>query len=554
MDWIIEGIRWLSWSLTSGVLTLMDIAYKFCESMAKADFLKSDVVWEWYYVLMMLLGTFIVFRVFSIYFKFIFNEEYRDKISINDFINKLIAIAIVSAMLPMLIGFISGASTLAIDNINVLVGTPSNSEPSTFIISSFLNQDNGYFDESGNWIETNKVTYTIEDVDINKSGENGDDYFFFNNASDLFILVIIGLVAAVLLIVNSIQIGRRMYSLVLKILLSPIPISSLIVPGDDTFSNWRKMIISDYVLNFFQTLMIIIVMTLSSSKMIQNMGIWVQLLSFISGLSLLVSGVPEIARIIGGDTSQGSMIQQIASFRMATKGIGSALRGGVGIVGNGLSTATSLSAYSIGRTLGGKSISNTLSNNKNSTSNNGFMGGNAKSNDSNNKYSSNRSYGTSQSNNSSYSNNENNSKFNSSSKNDFNNTPYNNATNEFTGDNSIPSTFNSNIGLKEDKLNTNSSNGFINKNNINNGNDLQKQKSNTQTDNPNRLSKPNSVARKITDTANSINGPVGFTSRLAVNSSKHLYANSMNKLQSNKLYKVGSNINSLGKKEQINEK
>lgn len=490
LDWIIEGIRWLIWGLTSASLTLMDICYDLVKKIASADFLTSSEVWKWYYTLMIFIGLLILVRAFSVYIKYSFDEEYREKVNASHFVNKLIAIGLVIALLPSILGFVSQVSLYGINNLNIVVGASSTDKPSTFIITSFMNTDNGEFNESGEWIEGNRVTYTLDDVDINAEGDNGG-YKFFNDIQDLFIVAIIGITSAIMLIINGVQIGKRMYSLVMKLLISPFPISSLIVPGDETFNMWRKMIISDYVLNYVQTLMIMIVMILSGSKIVQDLGIWVQIIMFIAGLLLLLSGIPELAKIIGGDISQGNVLQQIASMRMATRGLGSTIENIASGVGNIVGTSAAATTYGLGRMMGGQSINDMQKQMEKmeQIEKNGFMGGNEV-------------------------------------KEDTNNNLFMKSENSNNQESNVNEGIN--LGLNE---NGSISGGY-----------------NDHVDAEPYIhhSKEGSKARNFADAANEMTGITGFGARFAANASKHLYQNSMERIQNNKLFRTGESVRNMG--------
>ncbi len=495
-DWIVEGMRWLIWGLTSASLTLMDVCYDLVKKVASADFLGSPEVWKWYYTLMVFLGVLILVRVFSVFIKFSFDEEFREKVTASHFMNKIIAIGLSIALLPMVVGFISQVSLWGIQNIGMVVGMQSNDKPSTFIITSFMNTNNGEFNENGEWIEGNRITYTLDDVDINEEGEDG--YKFFDNIQDLFIVAIIGIAAAIMLIINAVQIGKRMYALVMKILIAPLPISSLIVPGDETFSMWRKMIVSDYFLNYLQTLMMIVIMILSGSRVVQNLGVWVQIIMFIAGLLLLLSGIPELAKIVGGDTSQANVLQQIASFRMATRGIGSSIGNVASSIGNIAGTGAAAGIYGMGRMMGGQSISD-MQKQAEDKAQNGFMGGNEVKEDMNNH-----------------------TLFNQNSK-DNNHA---NIQNESTSGDSSPSLFmnSSNIKSNESPQASNNENPYI------------------------HHTKEGSMARNFGDRANEMTGIQGFGARFAANASKHLYQASMQRMQNQKLFKTGGAVMKLGMK------
>lgn len=507
LDWIVEGLRWIIWGIISAGLILMDVCYDLVEKIASVDFFQEQQVWQWYYVFISFLGILVIFRAISVYIKFSFDEEFRDRVSASHFIHKLSAIALTVALLPFILGFVSQISVWSINNMHYVLGNNATTKPSTFIITSFMNTDNGEFDKNGNWVSGAKITYTLEDIDINAEGEGDKDYKYFNDVSDLFILTFIGIAASIILILNGVLIAKRSISVVVKTIIAPIPISSLIVPGDETFAMWRKMIISDYVLNFFQTLMIMIVMILSGSKIVQNMGVWVQILIFIGGLLLLLSGIPELSKILGGDTSQASVLQQIASFRMATRGAGASVSRGMSKIGQSLSKNAGMASYGFGRLAGGKSISE-LQKNAASKTANGFMGGSGVSEDNRNNYTTNYSDANFQ------------------NKNDV-------------GGSSV---LNHN-GEKMDSRKSDSSNGFISGERTHNRTE--------QLNGGDRLSREGSIARSFADRAETMNGITGFSARFAANSSKHLYQKSMRDMQSSKIYRASCMTKSLGSRKKI---
>ena len=541
LDWIIEGLRWIVWGFTAACLELMDVCYDLITKIASADFLSSKEVWSWYYSLMAFLGVLIFIRFFSVFLKVSFDEEFREKFSGVQVFNKIIAIGLVIGLLPMIVGGISNISVNGIKNISVLVGSSSIKEPSTFLITSFMNTDNGEFNEDGTWVEGNQTTYTLEDVDINEEGED-DDYKFFNAIQDLFIMALLGVAASIMLIINGIQIGKRMFSLVMKILVAPLPISSMIVPGDETFTMWRKMIISDYLMNFVQTLMIMVVMILSSSTFVRQFGLWVQIIMFIAGLLLLLSGIPELAKILGGDTSQANILQQIASFRMATRGVGHSLgkaAGAIGTAGTGIAAG---GAYATGRMLGGKSIWE-MNASKTSNQKNGFMGGAAYNNQNNQGYTyADQAQTTNQHH---VDDNMVHSSLNQSNQQGF--------------------TSQSNEGVNQGIFQNNAfeqeqmrGNPFSSPNQMNaqgqTGSNPFSSSSQQEIGNNNAFhtAKEGSIARNFNDYVQNKPGIAGYAGRFAANSSRHIYQASARRLANNNLYKAGSFVRDLGQVSQMN--
>ena len=524
LDWIIEGIRVLIWGLTSACLLLMDVCYDIMIEIASADFLSTSDVWGWYYAMMSFLGLLIIIRSIAVYFKFAFDEEFREKVSASNLIHKLIGIVLVILLLPQILGFVSSVASYGMQNTSIILGTSPDTKPSTLVITAFMNTDNGEYNENGEWVVGEKVTYTVGDVDINEDGEGDADYKFFNGIGDLFTVAIIGIAAAIMLIMNAVQIGKRTYALVMKLLIAPIPISTLVVPGDETFSMWRKMIISDYLLNFFQTLMIMIIMILSGSKVISDMSIWAQIISFIAGLLMLLSGIPELSKILGGDTSQGSVLQQLASFRMATRGMGQRIAGGMKAIGGTAATASAGAGYGMGRMFGGKSmgdISKEESAKAEKASQNGFMGGS--------KVDDNPS--------------------------GFGSTPKDTGSGMRGGDTNVSDNSKMDANNQTFQQSESSSTNSQDFDTLGKGSaaSYDSQGGTSPKKGNERLSRDGTIANNFANKAAQMNGIKGFAANFASNSSRHLYQSSMNRIERSRAYRVSTSMKKLGSKPQIGE-
>ncbi|MEG0661446.1 MAG: hypothetical protein RR443_12775, partial [Anaerorhabdus sp.] len=380
-DLIIEGLRSLLWGLTSALLWMMDEAYKIVLKVATLNFADTDILWKYWVQIMAFLGFFIVMRFASIFIRSMMNDEFRDKINGIDLFKKLLLIGLCMGGSPIAIKYVASAGVIAVENIAIFTGTTTDMVPSSLILTSYLNMDKGSFDENGNWIENNPISYKLDDIDINEDDPSGKkDYKFFPDLKDVFVIAILGIASAILLLMNSIQIAKRAFSLALKTLIAPIPISSLINPSDDSFGTWVKMIIADVITNFVQVLFLLFVLVAISSSYVKHLGTWIQLISLIAGLLILVSGIPEITRLIGGDTSTGGILQQLSQFRMATRGMGSSLfKSGGAVLGFGAGVAATAGAgavYGAGRMMGGKSMSSAGGNSTGSTQ--GFKSGEAR--------------------------------------------------------------------------------------------------------------------------------------------------------------------------------
>lgn len=555
LDWIIEGIRVLIWGLTSACLRLMDVCYDIVIEVASADFLGDSQVWGWYYATMAFIAVLIGIRTAALFFKFAFDEEYRDKLNITHFFNKITAIALVMILLPHVLGYTSKVAVWGMQNTSIILGSSNNTKPSTFIITAFMNTDNGEYTVSGHWVTNDKVTYTLDDVDINEDGEGDADYKFFDDIGELFMVAIIGIAAAVMLIMNAVQIGKRSYGLVMKLIVAPIPISSLIVPGDETFSLWRKMIVSDYLLNFFQTLMIMIVMILAGSKVLTDVSVWAQIISFIAGLLMLLSGVPELSKILGGDTSQAGVLQQIASFRMATAGVGRSISSKFDKVAGVAKTAGAGGAYGAGRLLGGKSMNQIGSEAKNKANgSDGFMGGSEVNENPNGLASAPKQENSNNQNlDNATATNKSGDSVNAPSSVDNRNdqtlgTNSNNseANNLFSQDGKTPSALGVGTNNSEGAASEAGRNSALGTGNaFAAGKNLTGVAASAQTNQDISYARDKSIAGKFNAQTRNAKGVGGVAANLAKNSSRHMYQSSMNRIERSRAYRTAGSIKKL---------
>lgn len=356
MRLITNILRDFIWGITYAVLWLMDMVFGVTMDVATLNISDISKVWEMWAVLITLLGIFVTFRILFMALKYYTDTEGKYSFSIAGALVRALIIVILIGGMPFFTKQATGAGQIAIKNINLVTGAKSDTMPSTLIVSSI--HASVYETEEGTSIPKD---YRIQDISINQ--REGDSYVFFNSLNDIFVILIVGGIAVVGFFLNALQIAQRMFSLGAKILISPIPISSLVDADSEQFSLWLKMCSSDIISNFVQILLLYLVIMVSSSTEIRLKGVWVTIVVLLGGLLTLLQGVPELSRLIGGDTSGSSIIQQFASIRQATRGGGGISRTAKtlakvsgGAAGTAM-TAGAIGAYGAGRALGGKSIS-----------------------------------------------------------------------------------------------------------------------------------------------------------------------------------------------------
>ncbi|WP_159649709.1 hypothetical protein [Erysipelothrix aquatica] len=382
MKLITDVIRMFIWGIVWAVLQISDWIYGITMNVASLDVGDFSTLWQWWGALSMLIGTFATFRMLMLVFKYFFDTEYQDKIDVIKIGSRVLMVSFAIAFMPLGVKTLTAAGSAAVTNMGVVFGFKGDSVPSTIIISSLLDE------KAETIVEGQPVTimkeFKLADIDINISGEGDKDYKFFNSMGDLFIAMIMGGVAAVFILLIGVDVGKRIFSIAMLVLISPLPISALINPEDTSFIRWQKLILSDVFSNFVQVLLLNFVLVASSSPWLREQGAFAALLAFIGGLFAILGGVSQISSIIGGETGTQGTLQQLATLRQATRGMGGGRKGGGGMISRGLSSAASLAGaavgYVAGRMLGGESM-RSMNSNKNrsgSSNKNGFKGSEAR--------------------------------------------------------------------------------------------------------------------------------------------------------------------------------
>lgn len=218
------------------------------------------------------------------------------------------------------------------------------------------------------YYKTYWFTGDIDDIDINDGDEEGNllDYFkdtvtfglagavdkiyyMYPSWSSLFfgLLTVVGV--AFLFIPIILQMAQRVISMIIKLFLAPYAISSMIDPGNQTFSTWYKYMISDLVSNFFQLYsMMILFAFIGSSALDQALksttivGTVAKIAMIIGGLLAVYASPNGVAAIIGGsEMSAANTLNQMQSMMAMGRSAGAmALTGtAVGLLGAGVAIA-----------------------------------------------------------------------------------------------------------------------------------------------------------------------------------------------------------------------
>lgn len=325
-----DFIREFLWALAQAVLMIGDAVYRVTTKVASFNIGELDTVWDYWAVLSVMIGAIAMIRILTIGIKWFFDEQLQEKLNIIKIFGRVILVSLAIGLMPLAVKHLSAFGTGMIDNIGLVTGHGVEMTPSTLIISSVIGDKFEVVNQDGTY-EIPK-TYQLEDID-DVNHETDGEYTYFKTMGDLFVLMIMGALGVVGLVLIAIEIAERFFRLGIKILIAPLPISALVNPDDDSFSKWAKLVLADVVLNYLQLLSLIFILSVSSSQFIRSQGVWVTLIMFIGGLFAVLKGTPELASIIGGDSSTQGAMQQLATIRQATRGMGAGMVGGAKAVG-----------------------------------------------------------------------------------------------------------------------------------------------------------------------------------------------------------------------------
>lgn len=339
-------IRSFFWGILSALLWLTDKGYEMMRSIALIDVSDIPEVWTWWNGLIAFVSFFIFIRVIALYIKAMTNEEFKEKFNGVFLFFKTFIISATIAFFPIAIKYTTSVSVHSIAQMSNRLGyNPTTFKPSSFIINT------GIASQSGT--NAAKLNYNL-DLNINEK-QNGK-YKFFPGYDKLFILFVIGIVASFGFLIAAVQIASRMFTLIMKILVSPIPISGLINPEDQSFKMYVRMCLSDVITNYVQILMIYVILSISGNAIVAKLGALTQLVVLVGGITVLTKGMHELAQLIGGDVSGGSVLQQIAAIRQSTHGVGRGISSLVGGGVGGAVTAGAMGVYGAGRMMGKESL------------------------------------------------------------------------------------------------------------------------------------------------------------------------------------------------------
>ena len=325
-----DGIRSVLWLFCQFALWLMDLCYGIINDMATLNLGDFEFIWTWFRGISVLMFFFITLRMFIYFIKSTLEEDTLQRIEPLDFLQRIAYISIILVMLPNVMNGFAGLSSNAVSSINTLAGiNEAETVPSHIIAAAGYTGDISEFDYHA--------------IEINKK-EDGH-YVQFRENSDIVFLTFTSIIACLVFVFIGIQIGQRTIGLLLKIVIAPFALSGLVNPEDNTFTVWRKLVEADFLTNFFQIVLVMIVMISAS---LVPLGAIAKCIFFIGALMAVMNAPAGVAQLLGGDVGVGTAFQQMQSLMMLSQG--------AQMAGNAIQTAGAAGFYLGGRAAGGASL------------------------------------------------------------------------------------------------------------------------------------------------------------------------------------------------------
>ena len=332
-------VRWLLWIILKLLFLLVDTLYDVIKAIAYFDILNENVVWTYFSIFISaFLVLFIVIRLSKRYLKTLVDEQEADHFKADQLILKLAAIGLLIVLLPVILRAFGSLLSQLVSKIESIFNI-DNSSFSSILINSIP--------------DSNINISEIDSIDITEKVH--DKYKYIPSLNMFLCLFIASVFAGYLMLLIGIQLGSRMVSMIMKLIIAPYTLSSLVDEKNDSFSLWWKLFIADIISNYLQMLLLIVGTTLilgfsfnAGNDFTSGLAKDIALIGALFGVINAPSG---IAQIFGSDIGLQTAMQNMTTITAGTQIASSAVR----LLGGAASFAAAGAFYGGGRLLGGAS-------------------------------------------------------------------------------------------------------------------------------------------------------------------------------------------------------
>lgn len=349
----VEGfIRNIIWGIIKTLLWGVDTIWDVVIRIARIDFYNKGSISSWFAVAGVFLILFITYRVVKIYFYFMLNDGYRQKVQPIRTVMMIGVTSLILSLAPIGMQYVNSVSIDLINGIGMFLPT----DVQTVKVSDVLMETNHLMgnkkfneytrstDEKISQLEkevsrleasnekgrlssfeqvdlVNKkrslnearkeksdgYSYDSSTFDINRQAD--DEYLFFPNWASLFLMIIISVLAAVNFVGLAISMTQRLLTIIMLYLIAPYTISSLIEPtgeGQGEYHQWVSTIIGSYIILFLQIWFTYLILYLATNQSITaalgdgTVGTLGKLFLVIGGFAAIKSAPITLSRFFGG--------------------------------------------------------------------------------------------------------------------------------------------------------------------------------------------------------------------------------------------------------------
>lgn len=382
MDAIIEaltGFMWdvirnILWFLDKFILQIVDYLYSIIQTFFGLKITSFSFIWDIYAVVCAALAVFTLFRIFALLFQSLWDDEGFSRLSSSTIVRRVMGMLLLMSLIPVGLPILSeafaGAATAA-----PAIFTTEDIQPSNVIISAGMADFSGSLNNE-NVLDIPEGESAIDFIsDINLKNTNGE-YVYIQDTSNLLLILIVAAISAYCFIFISIQIIQRFIGILQKIVLAPMAVSGIVDPSSTSAQTWAKLLMSDFLTNFFQILFIWISLLFATNLPTGFNGL-AKGLAFVGALFAIMVAPSGIAQLLGSDpgaTAGMQMMQHVQTMgTLATAAattsmaLGGAAKGIASMAGGKMMDTTAGSIYSLGRKMGGRNLDPGSSNGSGST-------------------------------------------------------------------------------------------------------------------------------------------------------------------------------------------
>lgn len=240
----VDIFRQLLWWLISVMFFLLDTLFDVCKELAGYNMMDNADIWKYYEgFTAAFLGFFIILRLLKRFIKSISDEEEMRHLDPIDIIVKIGIAGLVLAISPVILKYIGSLTTLLVSNVEKTMGSANTSYSGFFLETVGI-------DKAVSYVQ-------ITDIGINTKLEDGS-YQYLNSMIDFLCIFISAVFSSFIMIIIAIQIGSRMLSMIMKLILAPWSFSSLVENKADIFYSWCKLFLADFMANYLQLLLLVL--------------------------------------------------------------------------------------------------------------------------------------------------------------------------------------------------------------------------------------------------------------------------------------------------------